>query len=98
GKTVVDAAIVDRWPGRVVFIADRQELVHQASETMPEAGVLIGSEYKPGDGKTMIVGVHTIARRDHRIDADLVIVDEAHMASAATFRKVLSWYPEARIL
>lgn len=98
GKTVIDAAIIGRWPGPVVVIADREELVEQAARTIPGAGVLIGQTYRPGDGKTMVVGVHTVARRDHRIDADLVIVDEAHMAAAATFRKVISWYPEARML
>jgi superfamily II DNA or RNA helicase len=98
GKTVIDAAIVDRWPGRVVVVADREELVEQAARAMPSAGVLIGQTYRPGDGKTMIVGVHTVARRDHRIDASLVIVDEGHMAAAATWRKVMGWYPEARLL
>lgn len=98
GKTVIDAAIVARWPGRVLFVADREELVDQAARAMPTAGVLIGSTFRPGDGKTMIVGIHTVARRDHRIDADLVIVDEAHMAAAATWRKVMGWYPEARML
>lgn len=97
GKTVIDAAIIERWQGPVVVIADREELVEQAARTIPGAGVLIGQTYRPGDGKTMVVGVHTVARRDHRIDATLVIVDEAHMATAATFRKVLAWYPEARI-
>ncbi len=98
GKTVIDAAIVERWPGRVVVIADREELVEQAARAMPSAGVLIGQTYRPGDGKTMIVGVHTVARRDLRIDASLVIVDEAHMAAAPTWRKVTGWYPEARML
>lgn len=98
GKTVIDAAIVDRWPGRVVVIADREELVEQAARAIPTAGVLIGPTYRPGDGKTMIVGVHTVARRDLRIDASLVIVDEAHMAAAPTWRKVTGWYPGARML
>ncbi len=96
GKTRVAASIVEHWPGRVIFIADRQELVDQASAAMPSAGVLIGTQYRQGN--PMILGVHTIARRDLRVDADLVIVDEAHMAAAPTWRKVLSWYPEARIL
>ena len=96
GKTRVAAEIIARWPGRAVFVADRQELVEQAAGAMPEAGVLIGSAYRPGS--PMIVGVHTISRRDLRLDADLVVVDEAHMAAAPTWRKVLSWYPEARIL
>lgn len=98
GKTRIAASIVDHWPGSVVFIADRQELVEQAHGAMPSAGVLIGSTYKPGTGKVTIVGVHTVARRDLRVPADLVIVDEAHMAAAPTWRKVLSWYPEARVL
>lgn len=97
GKTRIAAAIADHWPGPVVFIADRQELVDQAAGAMPSAGVLIGSHYKPGTGKLTIVGVHTVARRDLRIPASLVIVDEAHMAAAPTWRKVLSWYPEARV-
>lgn len=98
GKTRIAASIIDHWPGSVVFVADRQELVDQASAAMPSAGVLIGSTYRPGTGKTSIVGVHTVARRDLRVPADLVIVDEAHMAAAPTWRKVLSWYPEARVL
>lgn len=98
GKTRVAAAVIDHWPGSVVFVADRMELVEQAHAAMPSAGVLIGQTYKPGSGKVTIVGVHTVARRDLRVPADLVIIDEAHMAAAPTWRKVLSWYPEARIL
>lgn len=98
GKTRVAAEVIARWPGRAVFIADRLELVSQAREAMPGAGVVIGSDFHQAAGNVTIVGVHTVARRDHRIDASLVIVDEAHMASSATFRKVLAWYPDARII
>ena len=37
GKTRIAAAIADHWPGPVVFIADRQELVDQAAGAMPSA-------------------------------------------------------------
>ena len=95
GKTRIASEIIARWPGRSVFIADRQELVDQAAAAMPSAGVLIGTQHRPGS--PMIVGVFTAVRRE-QIPADLVIVDEAHMAAAPTWRKVLSWYPEARIV
>jgi len=98
GKTRVAATIADRWPGPVVFIADRLELVTQAREAMPGAGVMIGQDFHPPAGNVTIVGVHTVARRDLRLEASLVIVDEAHMAAAPTWRKVLGWYPEARVL
>lgn len=98
GKTRVAASIVEQWPGPVVFIADRLELVSQAREAMPGAGVVIGSDFHPSAGNVTIAGIHTIARRDQRLAASLVVVDEAHMAAAPTWRKVLSWYPDARIL
>lgn len=98
GKTRIAAAVASRWPGPVVFVADRLELVSQAREAMPGAGVLIGSDFHPTEGNVTIVGVHTVSRRDLRLEASLVIVDEAHMAAAPTWRKVLSWYPEARIV
>lgn len=99
GKTTVAAGLIERWDGQVVFVADREELTTQAFERFgPGTGLVIGAQHVQAAGKATVVGIHTVSRRDLRLEASLVIVDEAHMACAATWKKVLGWYPEARIV
>ena len=95
GKTAIMAEIVRRWDGPVVFLCDRQELVDQAVAAMPGAGVMIGSTFRPGN--PMVCGVFTAVRRQP-VPASLVLVDECHLAAARTWRTVLDFYPEARVI
>lgn len=95
GKMAIFAEIHRRFGKRTVFLCDRQELVDQALNHFgDEAGVMIGSTFKPGN--PMVCGVFTAVRRQP-VPADLVLVDECHLSAARTWRTVTDFYPEARI-
>ena len=86
--------------GRVVFLADREELVRQAHDRI--GGAVIMGSYRPtpdvqrpdSPGVT-IASVATLARRSEAPDATLVFADEAHLYAAASFRRVLSAYRDS---
>lgn len=106
GKTVVFSHISDRWKeGRVMILAHRDELIRQAADkieriTGEPAGIEMGGE-RVEDGlmgrcKVVVSSVQTLCRpkRQRRFqpkDFGLVIVDEAHHAVAASYRRTLDY-------
>lgn len=111
GKTVVFSHIADRWPGRVLVIAHREELITQAADkihaiTGHPAAIEMGREHA-GDElygtKVTVASVQTLSRerrrsRFHPDHFSLVIVDEGHHATAATYRDVLNYFGSAKKL
>lgn len=97
GKTAVMAEVIRRWPGPTVFLCDRQELADQALAHFGEsAGLMIGGQYRPGN--PTVCGVFTAVRKAPVPGATLVLVDECHLAAARTWRTVIDFYPEARVI
>lgn len=111
GKTVLAAKIsrlVVDCGGRVLFLAHRGELIEQACATMERVGILAGVE-KAGsraraafDPDVVVATVQTMQRerlrswpRDH---FRLVVVDEAHHATAESYRRVLKHFAGAKVL
>ena len=102
GKTVVAAEIARRAHAkgaRTLLLVHRRELVAQAVNTLADAcpGVSVGVEaagWPAQPWADLQVGmVQSINRRAHTTRPDLVIVDEAHHARAATWEKVLARWP-----
>lgn len=111
GKTVIAAelircAVQQDW--RVLFLVHRRELLGQASRKLAAVGIehgLIAAGFpsRPGEPVQIasIATLHARAVRSAKMTlppADLVIVDEAHHATAESWRKILDAYPEATIL
>lgn len=102
GKTVIGsyatAGAVDRG-GRVLWLAHRRELIDQAAERMvrPAGRVMAG---RPVDASApiQVASVDTLQARGDLPEADLVVVDEAHHATANKIRTILERYPRARLL
>src|SRR5262249_17100282 len=89
GKTVMFAHIANDWPGRVLVIAHRDELIRQAADklqliTGKPVGIEMGRERADNyDSKVTVASIQTLARanRRHRYSADhfsLIIIDEGH--------------------
>lgn len=111
GKTVTFAHMADQFPGRVLVIAHREELIRQSADTIHKitgkpVAVEMGRE-RAGDElygtKVTVASIQTLSRigRRERFHPDhfaLVIVDEAHHAAAATYREVLDYFASARKL
>ena len=102
GKTCVGAAVVkfanDRG-NRVLFTTHRDNLIRQTAMTFSEFKVDFGliaagmsfNRREP----THIASIQTLVRRLDRVPIPhLLIIDEAHLAAAKTWSKVVDFYRE----
>ena len=89
----------------MIFLAHRKELIDQASSTFDAAGIDHGV-LKAGHGRVrpnaalQVASVQTLIRRlGHTPRADVVIIDECHLAMAQTYRRIIGEvYPDALVL
>lgn len=105
GKTVTFSYIVGSSAAKgknCLILAHRRELVEQASATFGAFGIAHGQIMA---GRSMnrqpvqIGMVGAVVNRVARIPApNLIVIDEAHHSTAATYRKILDAFPGARIL
>lgn len=113
GKTVVAAERVKRAflaGKRVLFLALAREQVQQAFDKfvavgIPEdqIGVILAKDSRSNEhAPIQLAGLMTILARDFKRGdmpkVEVVVVDECHHAVAASYRKVLSCYPEAEVM
>ena len=100
GKTVtgIETAL---GQGPVLWLAPRRELVHQAVEALRRAGVrqlgvhLAGAASGDRGAPVQVGTVQTLHARGARPPARVVVWDEAHHATASTYRAVREAYPDA---
>lgn len=107
GKTRLFTAIAKAWNGRVLVLAHRKELVDQAAESLKmhcqEAVEIEQGQLKSERARIVVGSVQSVCQQ-HRLDRigrdgfSLVIVDEVHNYLAKTFRRVLDWFSEAKVL
>lgn len=107
GKTRVFSEIAKAWPGPVLVIAHRTELIDQARGALEtNCGELVSTEKaeQHADGtRIAVASVQTLkgdrlmffARR-HR--ATLVICDEAHHAVSPSYRAIFDAFGDAKVL
>lgn len=106
GKTVIFGFITSEAirKGSYIFIlVHRQELLQQTSSKLREFAVphgLINPSYTPDLLAQVQVGtIEAFLNKMHLFPSpDLIIIDEAHHATAASWRRVLDYYPEALVL
>jgi superfamily II DNA or RNA helicase len=88
---------------RVTILVHRQELLDQCHRSLEAIGVdhgLIASGKTPDPSKgVQVASVQTLVRRlDRTVKPDLIILDEAHHATAGSWLKVLNHWPDAKVL
>lgn len=109
GKTVIfcDIARATSQRGKRVWIlVHRIELLRQTSEKLTENGVkhgLVNPKYTPDmTSMVQVVSVQTVIRRLAKISPDaypdLIIIDEAHHATAGTWKKIIDNFEDCYIL
>ncbi len=111
GKTVIMARLASdarRSGKRVLVLVHRRELVLQTSAKLFDAGldhgiVAAGFLTRPGEGVQVasIATLYARALRGSAIslpDADTILVDEAHHATARTWKRLLEAYPVAVVI
>jgi superfamily II DNA or RNA helicase len=106
GKTVVFSYIAANTSARgkrVLILVHRVELLRQTSAALLKAGVthgLINPKFTPNVlAPVQVASVQTLIKRLHLFASfDLIIIDEAHHATAGSWRKILDAYPNSRRL
>ena len=109
GKTIILSAIAHEFIKRgenVCLLSHRDELVNQGAaklEAISGQPVGIIKANYPDDGDRLIqsASVQSLVRRLHKYPADrfgAIIVDEAHHATAKTYRKTLDYFQGAYTL
>ena len=101
GKTYLSAFLARHFT-RVLFVAHREEILHQARRSfqvvMPERSVgLYNGHTKSMATDTVFASIFTFAMKRHREafqpgDFDLIIIDEFHHAAARSYRKLLDFF------
>jgi len=105
GKTALAVYMMSRAKEQglsSMFIVHRHELLQQTSRALWEQRLehgLIASRRRYSRLPSQVASVQTLVRRlDRYPEPGLIIIDEAHRAAAATYRKVLDAYPNAHVV
>ena len=101
GKTVIFASYALKYDFKTLIVAHRTELIYQtksAFETLDpacEVGIVMG-KLNETDKQITIASIQTLARRERLrqlpTDYDLIIVDEAHHATANSYLRLFYRY------
>lgn len=106
GKSVVGAALVKHF-GRSLYLAHRIELVQQFAFMASRQGVMAdvehGSERAMEEADCVCGTVQTFSQPDRlrgwpRGHFECVLVDEAHHAYCRTYRRVIDWFSDAKVV
>ena len=104
GKTCIFGAIAKEFARRnekVLVLAHREELILQAANKVGAIADcpigIVKAGYKLNlDAPLQVASVQTLVNRLPLLeDVGLVVIDEAHHATANTYRKILEAYPDA---
>jgi ATP-dependent helicase IRC3 len=107
GKTICFAEAIRRRSGRALVVAHREELLQQARDKLallvPRHRIgLVRAESDEHWAPVVVASVQTLARpeRLRRLEPDfeLVVVDEAHHATAETYRRLLARFDGALVM
>jgi superfamily II DNA or RNA helicase len=114
GKTVMAARITQsarEKNKKVLFLANRRELIFQAKKTLEFAGLNCGlvmaGEIPNHDADIQVASMQTYVRRMDLDelqfnrwwhDADLIFVDECHSSISPTYQKILKAYDDKKIV
>lgn len=93
GKSYIMARMIQGAKGNVLVLAHRHTLIKQHKELLKSLGVLTDN--------VRVASVFTEASRlgqFNHSDVNLIIIDEAHLSEAASYRKVCEYYDCRRVL
>lgn len=104
GKTVVFSALGDAWherypDSRIMILAHRDELVTQAEakyrSVVPDAriGVVKAERHEVRGTNVVVASVQSLnaRRRERTPRPHLLVIDEAHHATAKSYRDIIAW-------
>lgn len=108
GKTQFFSAIIKHWPGRVLVLAHRDELVDQAAKRIQqmtgEPVCIEQAVFRAGKSRIVVGSVQSVCRPD-RLERlrkiggfSLIVADEAHHYISESYRRPLDYFSEAKLL
>lgn len=106
GKTVCFCEVlsgVRRKGKRAIVVVRGRHLVDQASQRLAREGIdhgvlMAGHWRRDHNNPIQVCSIDTVRARKSNPPADLIVIDEAHMATSPSYRRFLDQYPDARIL
>lgn len=109
GKTVIFSYIArsSATKGKkVLILAHRDQLIKQASRKLNEYdarhGVIMAGYTPDRTARIQVASVQTLVRRMNKptftFEPDLIVVDEAHLSAAKTYRDIIARFPNAKVL
>ena len=107
GKTVMAAELIKRFNGKVLFIADAQELVKQACDKIQAwtgaiTDIDMGNNVANPNSKIIVGTTQSVCRRLDKynpFDFDLIINDEAHRNTfGAQATKIFDYFRTSKVL
>ncbi len=94
----------------VIFLAHRRELIKQASERLTEHdvkhGVIQAGSYTDFNKQVQVASIQSLLPRIYPADeetaptpprATILVFDEAHRATSASYKKIIAKYPDALV-
>ena len=106
GKTVIFSFVTANAAAkgnRTLILVHRAELLNQTHAALSQLevphGLIAAGKTSDPSHLTQIASVQTLVRRlDHIRPPDLIVIDEAHHATAGAWASVLAKWPQARVL
>lgn len=112
GKTVTMSSIArkvaEKADGRTLILAHRRELIEQTASMLDKVGLSVGIEMADSYARSayephaVVATVQTLQRQRLKQWPEnyfrLVMVDEAHHATAGTYRNILEYFHSAKVL
>lgn len=104
GKTIIACEMIRlaaMKSKRVIFIAHRKEIITQTSGKLDafgiEHGVIMANHSRVNNHPVQVASIQTLTRRD-KPPADLIIIDETHLACSASFKQILKHYHRSTVI
>lgn len=106
-NTIIGSGIIEganAKGSKTLFLAHRHELIEQARNKLSEFGLKSGI-IKAGHRMELfrdvqVASVQTLVRRLDKIDwrPDLIMIDEAHLSNASSYKKIVEFYGSPRLI
>lgn len=103
GKTVFANAVITATVekgGKVLFLAAKRELIHQADRRVEcrHGVILSGSKRTDNEAPVQVASVQTLLNRELPIKPTLIILDECAHSTAKTHQQLLDRFPTTHVL
>jgi len=105
GKTHVFCEIISRRNKKTLVLVHTRELVMQIHERLKRfginAGIIMAGETPQPHLMVQVASIQTLSRRDIELwpkNVSLIVIDEAHHATAESYQKIINTYPSSHLL